>query len=162
MIYNFFLIALIPHFLPFQEKSIFKNKMDVEWSYAKERVHFKISAPSNGWLAIGFNPKPGLTGSYLIMARIKNGEAEVVEHYTLSPGNYKSLESLGEKNLVKNQKGKESKNFTEIEFSLPENSKTKYRYDLNSGHEYNLIMAFSLEDDFKHHSIMRTSAQIKL
>ncbi len=162
MNYTLFLIALIPNLLPLKEKTISKNNMNIHWHFENDRVHFKINAPTSGWIAIGFNPNKGIKGSYLLMARVKNGKAEVVEHYTLSPGNYKSLESLGEKDLVENVKGEELKNFSEVEFSLPINSKTKYRYKLNPGMDYNLIMAFSRDDDFKHHSMMRTSTQIKL
>lgn len=162
MKYTFFLIALIPNLLPFQENRISKSGMELQWSYIQDQIHFKIKAPSDGWLAIGFNPNEGITDSYLLMARVIDGRVEVVEHYTLSPGNYKSLEKLGGQSLVQNQKGWEKESSTEVEFSIPINAQTKYRYDLSPGKEYKLILAYSREDDFKHHSMMRTSTNIKL
>lgn len=162
MNYSLFLIALIPNLLPIYKNTIVKKGMEVNWSYHQDQIHFKIKAPNTGWVAIGLNPNEGIKGSYLLMARVKNNKAEVVEHYTLSPGNYKSLENLGEPCLVKNIRGLETDKMTEVEFSIPINAKTKYRYDLRAGKEYNLILAYSRDDDFKHHSMMRTSTIIKL
>tara|TARA_R110002096_G_scaffold126532_2_gene273525 strand:+ start:13876 stop:14364 length:489 start_codon:yes stop_codon:yes gene_type:complete len=145
-----------------EPKEISKDGMKISWSHSGKIVNFKISAPTDGWIAIGFNPKKGISDTYLIMARIINNKVEVLEHYTLSPGNYKSLEALGDSNQAVVINGKESQNKTEIEFSLPISSKDKYRYDLSPGNSYNLLYAYSQSDDFQHHSIMRNSCNIKL
>jgi hypothetical protein len=144
------------------EKEIVKNKMKVSWHYEGDRIFFEMSAPTDGWVTIGFNTTSGIKDAYLLMGNVVKGELQVVEHYTLSPGNYKTINSLGEASQVKDIKGEENSNRTTLNFSLPIKAKSKYQKELSEGTEYTLIMAYSQEDDFEHHSIMRTSANVEL
>lgn len=143
-------------------KFISKNGMEVSWHYNKDRIYFKMSAPTDGWLAIGFNSTTRIEGTYLIMGNVINGKANVVEHFTLSPGNYKTISSLGATAQLEEVKGSEESNKTIIEFSLPIKAWSKYQKDLTKGIEYTMIIAFSQEDDFQHHSSMRTAVNINL
>ncbi len=144
------------------EKSVSKSNMTVSWFYLDERVYFKVIAPTKGWVTIGFNTTDDISGAHLIMGHVVNGQPNVVEHYTLSPGNYKSLERLGAGSQVQHISGWEKSNETTIVFSLPIKAVSKYRKDLNQGSEHTMILAYSLHDDFQHHSIMRTSEKIIL
>ncbi|WP_027420442.1 DOMON domain-containing protein [Crocinitomix catalasitica] len=139
-----------------------KNKMKVDWSHADKLIHFTISAPADGWVAIGLNNKQGITGTYLLMGRVKNGVAEVVEHSTLSPGNYKSFKKIGVSDNVLNISGTEDAAGTRIQFSLPVEIRNKYQKSLENGKQYYLTIAYSQSDDFQHHSIMRTQEKITL
>ncbi len=136
--------------------------MTVSWKHEGNRVFFEMTAPTTGWVAIGFNPDEGITATYLLMGRVVNGEAELVEHYTLAPGNYKDIESLGDKVAVANVSGEESGNTSTIRFSLPVKTDGKYQKSLTTELKYTMLMAFSRDDDFQHHSMMRTSTSIKL
>tara|TARA_R110000850_G_scaffold84412_3_gene181173 strand:+ start:318 stop:830 length:513 start_codon:yes stop_codon:yes gene_type:complete len=142
--------------------TIQKNGMTVNWKHQGDRVFFEMSAPTNGWVAIGLNPDEGITGTYLLMGRVVNGKAELVEHYTIAPGNYQPIESLGGEIAVKDIDGEETGNSTTIRFSLPVETGSKYQTPLTQSLEYNMLIAFSRDDDFKHHSMMRTSISIKL
>lgn len=144
------------------DKSISKNKMKVNWHYKNDRIHFEMSAPTDGWVTIGFNTTSGTKGAYLLMGNIINGKPNVEEHYTLSPGNYKTISSLEEIPQVKDAMGDENFNTTTLKFSLPTKAGNKYQKDLSEGNEYTMIIAYSQEDDFQHHSIMRTSVNVKL
>ncbi len=139
-----------------------KNEMLVRWSYQGELIQFELSAPTKGWLAIGFNEKPTLSGAYLLMGRITKSGAELTEHYTISHGNYQSIESLGGEASVYEVSGKEVLGKSTVKFSIPINQQDLFRKDLSKGSTYQLIMAFSQADDFQHHSIMRTSIEVVL
>jgi len=141
---------------------ITKNGMTVKWEFKADRIHFEISAPTAGWVTIGFNTHSGTKGAYLLMGHIVNDIPSVVEHYTLNPGNYKSLEALGKSSNISDVSGKESDSTTRLTFSLPINKNSQYRKTLKKDLSYYMIMAFSQDDDFQHHSIMRTSIQVKL
>ena len=65
--------------------------MTVTWNYQDQRIHFEMSAPTKGWLTIGFNTSTSMTGAYLLMGRYVDDKAELVEHYTISSGNYKPI-----------------------------------------------------------------------
>jgi len=144
------------------DKTISKNKMKVSWQYKNGRIYFEMSAPTDGWITIGFNSTSGIEGAYLLMGNVEKGKPNVVEHYTINPGNYKTISSLGETPQVKDVSGDEKPNRTVLKFSLPIKVENQYQKDLSEGRAYTMIIAYSHEDDFQHHSIMRTSVNIKL
>jgi hypothetical protein len=143
-------------------KTITKNGMSISWEFKADRVYFEMVAPTDGWMAIGFNNSESTTGNYLIMGKVENGKVTVEEHYTSSPGNYQVFAKLNTKSSVENVEGSEMAKNTTIKFSLPIISNNKYAKDLNEKNEYILLIAYSREDDFQHHSIMRTSSKINL
>ncbi len=143
-------------------KQIKKNNMQVSWHYQNDRIFFKMIAPTDGWITIGFNTSAGTAGAYLLMGHVVKGKAEVVEHYTTSPGNYNPITKFGATAQVKDAYGKQNGEHTSIGFSLPVHANSKYQRNLTEGLEYIMLIAYSQEDDFQHHSIMRTSVKIKL
>lgn len=143
-------------------KEVRKNNMTVRWKMEKEHIHFEMKAPTNGWVAIGFNETTSLAGTYLLMGRIRNGKAEVVEHYTDKPGSYKPISEYGIASQINTISGDEKGNMTKLKFSIPISKSSKYHKQLSTDTKWTLLLAYSVDDDFQHHSIMRTSADIKL
>lgn len=136
--------------------------MTVSWSYHQDYIQIEMIAPTDGWVGIGFNTQSEITGTYLILGKMVQGKAEIVEHYTLSPGDYKSLTQLGVAAAVSDAEGSEVGQTTMLKFSLPLTPASKYQKELQSGSHYYLTMAYSREDDFQHHSIMRTTTIVDL
>ena len=143
-------------------KEVRKNNMRVSWKLEKEYIQFEMEAPTNGWVAIGFNETTSLACTYLLMGRIRNGKTEVVEHYTEKPGNYKPIADLGIPNQVISISGHEKGNLTKLKFSIPISKSSKYHKHLSTETKWTLLLAYSVDDDFQHHSIMRTSMEIIL
>lgn len=143
-------------------KEVQKNNMTVRWKMGKEHIYFEMEAPTDGWVTIGFNETTSLAGTYLLMGRIRNGKAEVVEHYTKSPGSYKPITNYGIPSQTIGVLGTEKGNATSLKFSIPIKKASKYHKQLAPDTNWVLLMAYSLDDDFQHHSIMRTSVEIKL
>lgn len=141
---------------------ITKNGMTVRWAPTADSIRFELQAPTTGWLAIGFNQSSELTGNWLLMARVINGRAEVVEHHTLAPGNYQPIAQLGEAQVVQCVSGSETKGATTLAFSLPRNAAGRYQKSLASGSSWQMLLAYSRSDDFQHHSVMRTTTQLTL
>jgi hypothetical protein len=154
-------IIMQPEFKPV-EQQIHRQGMTVKWHFDQERIFFEMQAPTNGWLAIGFNESEHITGTYLIMGRVVQGVAEIVEHKTLHPGDYRPVTQLGDPASVTVLHGDELAGSSIIRFSLPREAAGKQQKPLNPGDSYVLIMAFSREDDFQHHSTMRTSLLVIL
>jgi len=145
-----------------KSKSITKNGMTVKWEINENMINFEVSAPTKGWVAIGFNESEKITGAYLLMGRVNNVASEVIEHYTLRPGNYQPITNFGIPSQVKNVKGHESETSTFLNFTIPINKISNYHKNLNENSSWNMIIAFSAEDDFQHHSMMRTNVPIIL
>lgn len=145
-----------------EAQSVVHADMAVEWIEVDGRMAFALVAPTYGWVTIGFDEDNSIEGAYLIMARVRNGKAEVVEHYTSSPGKYQSITELGGKAFVQDVEGREEDGETHVSFSLPIDKETEYQRALRVGQDFFLIVAYSREDDFQHHSTTRTSIQINL
>jgi DOMON domain len=143
-------------------QTISQNGMIVKWYHQNGRVYFGMSAPTDGWVAIGFNLSGDIAGTYLLMGNVVNNKATVVEHYTVNAGNYKPITAFGISSQVQHIDGAENKRNTTLNFSLPVKANSKYQKDLFPGLKYVLHIAYSREDDFQHHSIMRTSVNISL
>jgi hypothetical protein len=139
-----------------------KNNMLVRWKVQETTILMEVSAPTNGWVAIGFNTKEGLSGTNLIMACVKDGKVVVEDYYTKKPGDYKPILQLGGQNGISNIDGEEQTAFTKVTFELALNLKDGFHHTLKKDGEYYLLMAYSQSDNFQHHSIMRTSEKIKL
>lgn len=143
-------------------KQIEKNGMHLIWRHSHDSIHLEMSAPSTGWLAIGFNSSADLAGTYLLMGRLSNNRAEVVEHSIIQPGDYRSFSVMGFPGCVKNIRGEEKRGTTRISFSLPNKPENLLQKDLREGNRYHLLLAYSVDKDFRHHSLMRTSIIITL
>lgn len=146
-----------------QDKSIHKNGMTVEWQFVDENmVQFRLSTPSFGWSAIGINTQDGLVGSNLIMASIKDDLTTISDRYVVALGNHQAMSELGAESKVVLIDAQESDSGTEIIFQLDTRGDDGYHYELQEGKPIYLTMAYSREDDFGHHSAMRTSTKIIL
>ena len=84
-----------------------RNGMTVKWEIKYERIHFEMEAPTDGWLAIGFNEKEGLVGTNLIMGAVKNNQVTMTDDFIVSFGNPQPIEKLGGNNQLSDQKGEE-------------------------------------------------------
>jgi DOMON domain len=143
-------------------QTISQNGMTVTWYHQNERIYFGLSAPTDGWVAIGFNVSDDIKGTYLLMGNVIDDKPTVMEHYTVSAGNYKPLTAFAVPTQVQHIEGVESKKNTVLNFSLPVKAISKYQKDLLPGKKYVLHIAYSREDDFQHHSMMRTTVNISL
>ena len=143
-------------------QSITQNGMTVSWSFDKENIVIEMEAPTQGWIAIGFNETSELTNTYLIMGAVTNGKAEVKEHHVFKPGDYQSFEAIGEPESITEVSGSQTSHSTSIQFSLPTSSFFQYSKTLKPNTEITMLIAYSQKRDFQHHSIMRTSINVKL
>lgn len=143
-------------------KTLDKNGMKVSWYYENNEIHFTIEAPTTGWLAIGLHKEKSLKNATLYMGRIKNNRGELSEHFTFSLGNYKSHQELNFESQLKLISSNETKTNSKLHFTVPIKAYNEYHKDLHKGQQYYMTLAFSRDDDYQHHSMMRTSIKIKL
>lgn len=143
-------------------KEVSKNGMTVQWEIVADSLQVIVFAPTQGWVAIGFNERDELTGTHLIMGSVKNGEVLIEDRYIRKPGDHVSVRALGGVDALAHRKGEETKNGTTLEFRFPLKVEDSYHCLLAPGKSYYLLLAYSESDDFDHHSRMRTSVKIQL
>lgn len=146
----------------FAQQRVERNGMTVQWQYRDGRVHFEVTAPTHGWVAIGFSKTESIEGTYLLMGRVVGDRAEVVQHFTVRAGNYPPFSELGIWSTIAHISGEEKDGQTLVRFSLPVQAQSGYERNLGTGSIHYLHYAYSTSDDFNHHSRMRNQLNIKL
>lgn len=134
--------------------------MSVSWKTESDQVRIVMEAPTTGWLAIGFNTSDKLPGTNLLMACVRNGEATLSDRYIVAQGDHRPVGDLGGVPVARLLSGSENEHSTRIEFLLPLRATDRWYHTLRAGSTYTLLLAFSREDDFAHHSTMRSSVEI--
>ncbi|MEL6256686.1 MAG: DOMON domain-containing protein [Bacteroidota bacterium] len=160
IIISLFMFLPLGHIRPLQK--VEKNGMLVSWEVKGEFLEIEISAPSQGWLAIGFNEQKGLPGTNLIMASVSGDSVRISDRYILKAGDHRALSELGIEEKLKVVSGEENASGSRVSFQIPISSKDKYHKNLLEGSAFYMLMAYSREDDFMHHSMMRTSVTITI
>jgi hypothetical protein len=143
-------------------KKIEKNGMTVEWEWQDESLLMRLAAPTGGWLAVGFNLSNELSGTNLIMAAVAESKVRLSDRFIVAPGDHRSMADMGGIDGLVLMAGSEKDGQTSVLFRVPSAASDQFHFNLSPGKRFHLLMAYSLEDDFMHHSVMRTSIEITL
>jgi hypothetical protein len=138
------------------------NKMTFKWHFENNLLHCEVSSPEHGWIAIGINTSNQLKGSNLIMGSAESDFYEISDRFIVKAGDHRSVISLNGKEAISNRKVTESANGTTMSFSITPQKEDDYHHKLIEGQEYYILLAYSVSDDFDHHSRMRETIKIKL
>ncbi len=134
----------------------------LQWKIDNENINVILTAPTNGWIAVGFNPENMMQGANIIIGYIKNEKAFIQDDY----GNYytshtKDDELGGMQNII-SASGMETDKETILNFTIPLNSGDEYDNNLEKGTEYKILLAYGNSDDITIRHAKRTSGTIIL
>jgi len=156
-------LALLVMILIMGDQRILKvEEFVLKWEHFGESVRFTLSAPTNGWVALGFSEDNDIINSNLIMLRVDGDEVYAEDQYVIGFGKHPSIESLGSISRISNVEGIEQSGETIVSFSILKQKLDAYHFNLSTGREINVWLAYSVSDDFDHHSRNRILRKIKL
>lgn len=115
--------------------------MTVKWKIQGESINIALSAPTNGWVAVGFNPSSVMKDANLIIGYIKEGEVTVEDHFGSGTFSHANDVELGGTRNITNISGSEEGKNTKIEFSMPLSSGDRYDTALTPGEKHLIILA---------------------
>ncbi|GJM34016.1 MAG: hypothetical protein DHS20C18_30170 [Saprospiraceae bacterium] len=161
--YYFSGLLLAALWSPSQEiRSIEVGGMSIDWQETADAWIFTLTAPTDGWVALGFNEQNNIVHANLIMGAMKNGEVVFEDQYVVGAGLHPMIETLGGTAAIYGLWGKEATGRTTVGFSIPKVSNDGFHKNLSAGSQVWLICAYSVSDDFDHHSRMREHVRVKL
>ena len=131
------------------------GKMNAQIEMQSDSLDIILEAPTKGWLAVGFNEKNDIVKSDLIQARVRAGKVEIEDQYVTGIGQHPTDRSLGGGHNVRIVSGTETDRHTQIHLRLPLSSGDAYDFDHLQQKKYWVILAYSIDDDFQHHSTRR-------
>lgn len=132
------------------------------WAHIGGELRCHVQAPTTGWVAIGFNEVAELTGTRLVMGAFINGEAIVSDRTVVAPGDHRQIEDVGGVSDLSQPSGTERDGTTEISFTLPAATAHEWSHDLRQGTTVYLLLAYSVADEFDHHSRVRRHLTVRL
>lgn len=122
--------------------------MSMQWKIENSTIEIILTAPTTGWVAVGFDPINAMRGANFILAYVKNGQVFVADHFGTELIEHASDESLGGTSDVTALGGSETGGTTEISLSIPLDSGDEYDRPLAKGREHTILLAFGEDDDF--------------
>jgi hypothetical protein len=143
------------------------QNITLKWKVSGANLDLKVSAPTTGWVAVGFSPNHTALmeqGTNLIIGYVQNGAVAIEDDYVTVRHFHQSDVSLGGVDNVTNKTGTLSGGSTEIAFTIPLNSGDTYDVPLATGVTTTVLLAYALDGttNFVNHHAVRTSVQITL
>jgi DOMON domain len=133
----------------------------LQWVIRDQTLHACMEATTRGWVAVGFNTKPTLDGARLVMGRVVNGRVEAQVHIAKPPHHIHRLTPQGAERLS-NVMGVHESSKTRICFNMPLAAVDAEDVQLRAEQNTHIVLAWSHESDFDHHSAQRNAVQAKL
>lgn len=123
-------------------KRIGVGDSEVLWKIEGENVVLRFSAPTSGWVSVGFNPTRFMKDANIIIGYVENGEAFVSDQFGTSSISHKADTDLGGSNDILSASGSESAGVTTIETVIPLDSGDQYDQPLAEGDSVTMIFAY--------------------
>ncbi len=155
-------LLLLTTILSGTPKTLEAEEFLLRWEHEEDKVNFSLFAPTDGWVAIGFTENEDIVDSNLIMVRVEDHKAYGEDQYIVGFGKHPEVTSLGVPSRISDVSGHENSDGTTISFSITKQQMDSYHFDLSEGNEINVWLAWSVSDDFDHHSRKRILRRIEL
>ena len=133
-----------------------------KWQIIENSLYINISAPTSGWVAVGFDPSRMMKDANILIGYVKDGKTYMEDHFGAGKIKHKADIDLGGSDDITIISGSEEEDKTTLEFSIPLNSWDSNDRRLEEGKEYKVIFAFGKKDDFTSYHKLRTSLMITL
>lgn len=147
-----FLAALIsgPAVADDYAHKITDKKVHFEWTVKGTSIDIRISAPTTGWVGIGFNPSEMMKDANFIVGYVKDGTAEVRDDYGKTNRTHESDTKDGGTDNVTAVSGNEANGTTTLSFTIPLNSGDSKDRPLDVNGDTTVLLAYgSGRDGFK-------------
>lgn len=149
---SIFLMMMVPGIALAQDYkySFDAEDMKVFWTVDGENIHVKLSAPTEGWVAIGFDPEDAMKGGDIAIGAVKGGKVRIEDHYGDRKRSHSPDDKLGGKNNIMEPQGMEENGVTTISFTRALAADEKTDKTIETGKLYRIMVAYgSGRDSFR-------------
>lgn len=148
-----------------EQKEVTAVGMTFQWrTDTLGMLHVKVSAPTQGWVGVGFHPTDEMKDADFILGYLKDGELFIRDDFGTDRYAHKPDTALGGEDNLMNEKGLEKEGHTEIHFSIPLDSGDAYDRSLTEGDSCMVLLAYGADDadDFTSRHEKRAHLKIRL
>ncbi|MGC3938806.1 hypothetical protein ACOTTU_13465 [Roseobacter sp. EG26] len=140
---------------------ITERDVSFDWRHTRDRLVCTFHAPTCGWLAVGFNAERTLKGTRFVIAARADDTLLVEEHIAIVPG-HDPVEKLGLSRAVTRAEVVHTPGGSQLRFAYPLTFPDQPRLSLAPKMATHLLLAWSQDTDFDHHSAWRKHYDITL
>lgn len=128
-----------------------------DYKVENDNLIAKVSYPTEGWVAIGFNSTKKMKDANFIIGCNRDGEEIVADHFGINPVSHKADTLIGGTNDLIESSCTEEEGRTTLSFTIPLNSGDEKDGVLKKGKENKVIFAAGRKDDLgtKHSALAR-------
>ncbi len=142
--------------------SISTSGISFSYHIDEDKLVCRLAAKTTGWVGVGFNSQNSIVSSDLLLFNIIDGNVSSRDLYVKGFGDPREDIALGGSSTVKILSSEEAGNTTTVQFSIPLDSKDPYDFVHRKNEEFWLILAYSIADEFEHHSRVRKHIRMQL
>jgi hypothetical protein len=139
------------------------KKINFCWKVEGDKLAVKVSAETDGWVGIGFNPTKAMKGANFILGYVKKGVAKLDDDFGTGENEHTpdtKLEGTEDVTLIG---GTEADGMTTIEFTLPLDSADKNDTKIDVNGDNIILLAYGAgRDSFKTKHKYRTALKVNL
>ena len=135
--------------------------MELHWTVEGDSIYIGLSAPTTGWLAIGWDPSgPIMEGEDILIGYIRGRELFLQDYYANRSVTHANDVSLGGRDDVLEASGTEDQSSTTIEFRRGLDTGDRFDRPITPG-AHTVQLAYAPTDDFvTYHGEKRTVVRI--
>jgi len=139
------------------------KKITFAWKIEGDNLAVKLSAETEGWVGIGFNPVKEMKGANFILGYVKNGKVVLEDDFGSGQNSHKADTKLDGTSDVTLVGGLEKDGMTTVEFTIPLNSVDKNDTKIDANGENIVLLAYgSGRDTFLAKHKYRTALKVNL
>ncbi len=127
-------------------RSVSSGGMELSWRVAADALEVKVSAPTTGWVAVGFDPSRMMKDANILIGYVDGSSIVVTDQFGVATTSHRLDEAIGGRTDVTVIGGSESDGVTELHFSIPLDSGDERDRVLTPGSEYTVILAHGEND----------------
>ncbi len=136
----------------------------VNWLFSGDSIAFEVTAPTTGWVSIGFDPSRVMKDADFIIGYVENGKAVVRDQFGNGTFSHTSDTEMGGSDDILEFDGSESGGKTTLSFTIPIDSGDQYDTVLTPGQEHTVLIAYGPDgaDNFTKKHSARAKVKVTL
>ncbi|MDR3629037.1 MAG: DOMON domain-containing protein [Desulfocapsaceae bacterium] len=139
------------------------QKMVFSWKVDGANINVKLTAPTKGWVGIGFNPSDEMKDAKFVLGYVKDGKLVLTNDFGTADTKHEAVETLGGKSDVTAIGGNIQGDMTTIEFALPLVSTDGKGCKIDPAGNTIVLLAYGPDNDsFKIKHKFRTKISVNL
>ena len=114
----------------------------LQWKVDGEKISVQVSAPTTGWIAVGFDPSKQKADASIIIGYVVDGEVFLRDDFGISNTQHGADVDNGGTDDLSNVEGGEVDGVTTISFTMPLDTGDALDRPLVPGSSYTVLMAY--------------------